>query len=338
MKANSLDNFVAPAETINVLARQLFGSGVKATLETESEDTRVNGTVIKATLCAEEKRCPLILKVVDHGLHEANAFRVLGEGGATIAKLYATFCAADGREVLVLERLERIGIDGSDVDAFGKFVDTLARFNATPAQPLPTKPTGWLRRWLSISHRAWQRADSGAYGVELAQAASKLHDSWSRQEQLAGNIECELAALPVSATHEDPLFGNCGWRNEKELVLFDLSYCTRHPALCDLALCLGACSQRWPEHLGKRPWIECYCESYSRRARHPISVATAERAVALHQAASVMWLDERTFGRCDQNCTDPRTSARDGWGGGLARTWRRLDRMLTDGVEAALIT
>ena len=133
------EKITAPAATVVALAQQIFGTSVEATLTTATATVRVNGSIAEATLCSAEQRCPLILKAVDHGLHEADAYRALAEGGAPIASFYTSFFAADGREVQVLERLARVGIDGSDPEAFGTFVDTLAHFNATSAAKLPKR-------------------------------------------------------------------------------------------------------------------------------------------------------------------------------------------------------
>lgn len=254
-----------------------------------------------------------------------------------MAELFASYLLADGREVLLLEHLPRIGIDES-VEEFGTFVDALARFNATADAHLPMTSATWLIDWLSVTRTAWGYARSGRWGEPLVQSAAILDHLWTDIDKLVLAIQQELALLPLDACHQDPLYGNCGWRADGTLVLIDCAYVSRFPALYDLAICLGACNQPWPSTHGREPWIARYCETYNRRSAYQLTRAMAERAVNLQLSASVVWLDERTFHRTDQKLCEAAAAGNteNGWGDWFARTWRRIERMCKEGITGEL--
>ena len=130
--------------------------------------------------------------------------------------LYSGFTAPDGRELLILERLPRVGIDGSELE-FGLFIDALASLNATWATALPAVAASWVQDWLDSTHMAWRRARSGAWGRKMQDASVILDQAWPALEQLA-DMSSELATLPLESTHQDPNFENCGWRKDGTLV------------------------------------------------------------------------------------------------------------------------
>lgn len=324
-----------PRDVIEMAARLAVGatSSARVRLRLGPANTRVNGRVAISTLIVDDRELPIVVKVVASGLREAEAYRALAAGGAPVAQLYAWFSAADGREVLLLEHFPRIGIDGGEHE-FGRFIDALATLNATSAPTLPTVAPTWLRDWLAAAQRAWQRAQSGAWGEAMRQAAMGLERSWPALDELAIAIQRELAALPLDATHQDPNHENCGWRQDGTLVFFDLASAARYAAFADLALVLGGATQAWPATRGRGPWIERYRAAYARRRAAAPSLATIARAVDLHIAACAMWFDDLLFARADAKFTaDPHVGGDTlDW---YRRKWRRLQRMLEIGIGGA---
>jgi hypothetical protein len=331
--AGIIDGIEIPSHIAAEAARRAFGGRENHPhLRIEAGEARMNGRFARATLGSGTHQRQLAIKVVTQGLHEAEAYRALGCAGAPVAQLYAWFSAPDGREVLLLEHLPRIGI-GRGEHEFGLFVDTLARFNATAAPGLTVVGSRWLMRWLEWAQVAWERARSGAWGEPMRLAAGGLDGSWPALRVLAGDVQSELEGLPLETTHQDPNLENCGWRDDGSLVLFDLSSAGRYPAGADLGLVLGGATQTWPDARGRGPWIDRYC---SARAGCGPSLPRAQlaHAVDLHVAAAVMWFDALAFERADH-----RFSLAGGVDAGVLawyhRKWRRLKRMLSDGIVAA---
>jgi hypothetical protein len=329
-----IDGIGIPDQAIAAAARAVFpaGSPVEARLRIEPGESRANGRIAKARLEMGGRQRPIVVKAVAPGMAEAAAYSALAEGGAPVAQLYAWFRAPDGREVLLLEHLPRVGIDGGERE-FGVFVEALAAFNAVVAPALPTVAPTWLRVWLASAHRAWERARSGAWGEGMRAAAAGLEASWPALGRLASEIQRELGELPLDATHQDPNLENCGWRDDGSLVFFDLSSAARYAAFADLGLALGGATQPWPSANGRGPWIERYREAYARRRPDAPSAAVVARAVDLHIAAAVMWFDDLAFARADRKFSaEPPTVGALAW---YERKWRRLRRMPEIGIAAA---
>ncbi len=301
-------------------------------------EVRMNGTCGAATLHAGGRTLRLFLKAVDHGLGEAGVYRRMGPAGAPIAHLHADLRLEDGRELLVLEHLPRIGLainEAAFAGEFATFIDSLADFNATPAPGLPVR-TGALSGNLRLTREAWSRGRTGRWGESWVAAAAILDGRWPAIERLVEHLQSQLESLPLDACHQDPLFGNCGWRADGTLVLIDLSYASRHPGLLDLALVLGCCAQPWPGAAGRGPWIERYVDRYNRRSRHRLHQPGAGAGVLAHQQAAVFWLDERTLAAGEQRIqAEMAASGASGAGAWYARTWRRLLGMVDGDAEAA---
>jgi hypothetical protein len=328
-------NSLLPERAAQAIAAAILGRPITAAeLIIDPPVIRPNGTIAMAMLKVGEAQHELVIKSLPRHLHEAAAYRCLTQAGAPVATMYMDFMHR-GREVIVLERLPRIG-HTLEPGEFAAVITALARFNAVAPPTLPAPKPGWLVQQLSVWRMAWQRALAGAWGGTMAECAAPLVDAWDDLERLAVDIERELAELPLAATHHDPCLGNCGWNADGEVRFIDLGYVTRHALFADVTIKLGRSADPWPSSDGREPWIALYCDVGGQAGMERISMRRALRAVAVQAASLSMWLDEPTWSRADAELVaSPPANTLHGWAWWFARTWRRLAAMRDMGITGA---
>lgn len=182
------------------------------------------------------------------GPSEAGHYEYLSEWGAPVTHLYGAVLDAQGHEVLFLEHLPRIGVDGEDTSQLREFVRALACFNATPitteyAQRLPRHaPAEYLTGGGAVRAvtRVLDHAERGELGGEIASLSRRARPRLPDLSRFAHNLGEHISGMASGLLHEDYASQNVGWREDGTLAIFDLHKTCLGPRFVDAARVLGA--------------------------------------------------------------------------------------------------
>ena len=271
-------------------------------------------------------RRPCLIKRQLGDQREQLAWVTMQAGGAPIPDWYGAWTDERDHEVLLLERLPIVGIDGLQSQVFSELVQAIAAFNAVSAEGLPGCPADQVVRWTGCLERLWRSCCDGRFGPTAIGPAMELAGRWSFVTAWAERIDHDLAGLPWVPTHQDPAFANCGRRSaDGPILLFDLGQTDRSPIGRDLALLLGGFTQAQPTSVPDAHWLAHWLREFSARSPIVIAIEELEHAVDLHRQAQHLWMDDRTIDRAVNAHSSDESDFSTTWGAWFARKWRALD-------------
>jgi hypothetical protein len=184
---------------------------------------------------------------------EAHQYRFLADHDLPIPKLHGTAFGAKEEEIIVLERLDGIGIDHNDPREVREFASLLARLNAVrlrsedPWKPPAHEIARQLAEGTTVAARVariWKEALTGTWGVELERWCRANLGAGERLVRRGIELGARLRRLPRAILHEDYAPANTGWRGGRgQLVIFDLHRLSLGPRFWDAGIALGTPEQ-----------------------------------------------------------------------------------------------
>jgi hypothetical protein len=259
-----------------------------------------------------------------HGHGEAATYARLEAAGLPVPRCYGTLRDRRGDEILLLERLPRVGFDPE------RLADRVAAARALAAihraDPRPWREAGYpIRSWLhgadqlrETALQALATVADGTVAPEAASAATEVRALLLADPRLVARLADLADALPQGLVHVDNGPQNAGWRKDGQALLW---FDWHKAALGCLAFDLLAA---FPDPAG--PWTaedEAVAAAYRADGDRTDFRAVLPRLGFLDRLAALGWhLD-----RCRDGAVDWTMDREEG-----RRTYRRWTRQRVEGL------
>ncbi|MFW5829127.1 MAG: hypothetical protein ACOCXA_02595 [Planctomycetota bacterium] len=181
--------------------------------------------------------CRIVAKAFPEGRGEAACYRALGRH-AILPRVVACRDRRDGTEILLLERLDQVGLDPTDGQELSDLLRSLAVFNAiVPQAALPQVDLEqWCQQTLAILPALLAECRQGFHGRDCAAEANAWPRSRVPLAAACAEAAKRAAICPQGVVHLDPAPQNCGRRSTaSDIVLFDLQTLRSGPVVADAA-------------------------------------------------------------------------------------------------------
>jgi hypothetical protein len=218
---------------------------------------------------------------------EGYHYRCLEDYDAPIPRLYGTLRDKKGREILFLEYLNVVAEDETsflkDASKSRMFVQAIARFNGI--QPCGdyasylekelkarSGPDDWEERMEAVAlslDDIWKRGLAGELGSSVKGLCADHYSKKTKLQARARGLIQLVEGMKKGLCHRDFAHHCTGWRDDVELVIFDLEDVGLDARFTDVALLLGAPDASLSE---RQELIEHYLSEYSQGRASNVSL------------------------------------------------------------------